>query len=89
MDKMQSLFCLLVPKHPTQRYFGYRRQKPARQAGERRVMSQDWRVTGPLPLFKSYLFVSICIMEKYSTPAGEVFERAVKLNERVERTYKA
>ena len=32
MDKMQSLFHLLVPKHPTQRYFGYRRQKPA-QAG--------------------------------------------------------
>lgn len=37
------------------------------------------------PLFQSYLFVSICIMEKYSTPFGEVFERAMKLNERVEK----
>lgn len=48
MDKMQSLFHLLVPKHPTQRYFGYKKQKPT-QAG-RWKESDVTGLAGPWPL---------------------------------------
>lgn len=58
MHKMQSLFRLLVPKILPVQETG----NQPRQAGERRVMSQDWRVTGPLPPPFLHLLGSLLVL---------------------------